>query len=78
MVGGGDDSKEVGTLAFNGEEDVIDMDPYPVQISGSVGGLLDENVPIVCGGLQYPATYSSDCHELDMSNGEWVEMASMT
>ena len=52
-----------------------DLENFPVEISGGVGGNL-QGTPVVCGGsLGYP-TYSDKCYKFTTTGG-WQEFASM-
>ena len=44
--GGGGGVKDVETFELDGENDLIDMDDYPKEISGAVGGLLHGSFPM--------------------------------
>ena len=50
-----------------------DLENFPVEISGGVGGNL-QGTPVVCGG--YHSTYSDKCYKFTTTGG-WQEFASM-
>ena len=50
-----------------------DLENFPVEIQGGVGGNL-QGTPVVCGG--YSSTYSDKCYKFTTTGG-WQEFASM-
>ena len=52
-----------------------DLEDFPVEISGGVGGNL-QGTPVVCGGYLGSSTYSDKCYKFTTTGG-WQEFASM-
>ena len=52
-----------------------DLDDFPIEISGRVGGNL-QGTPVVCGGRSGSSTYSDNCYKFTTTGG-WQEFASM-
>ena len=52
-----------------------DLENFPVESSGGVGGNL-QGTPVVCGGFLGSSTYSDKCYKFTTTGG-WQEFASM-